>query len=289
MDEGSGEGRGSRAASILIRTKNEAKNIGATLDAVLEQSVTPHEVFVIDSGSRDATIAIALQRRVDILTISPQEWSYPKALNLGARHATGEILVCLSAHCVPTTDHWLRNLLRHFEDATVAGAWGPDILPGRSRPVRRRLERQEPGSYNVHNRAWGMTNSNSALRRSLWLEFPFDERLPATEDKAWAREAMARGYSLMWDPEAAVWHQRDTFMNAFRRNRAVQAGFAIMFPELDPPKGLVRALGTAGFRKLQLQLRDPSLDRFWTDLRNAPARIAGDIGRMLGARRGRRG
>lgn len=284
---GSGSAGARRTASILIRTKNEAASIGATLDALRSQTVRPHEVFVIDSGSRDRTVSIACDRGARILTISPREWSYPRALNVGAREASGEILVCLSAHCRPTTDRWLAALVRHFDDPQVAAVWGPDLLPGRTLPVRRERARQEPGSYNVQNRAWGMTNSNSALRRSLWLQFPFDESLPATEDKAWGREAMERGYTLVWEPEAAVWHGRDTLLNAYRRNRAVQQGFHLMFPELDPPAPLYEVLMASARQKLTTRWRDRDLHKLYGDLRNVPTKLAGELGRRRGSRSAR--
>src|SRR4051812_23585851 len=85
--------------SILIRTKDEAAAIGSTLTAVFRQSVYPHEVIVIDSGSKDETLAIAGRFPVKIMRIDPEEWSYSRALNRAAAAATGEALVCLSAHC----------------------------------------------------------------------------------------------------------------------------------------------------------------------------------------------
>jgi rhamnosyltransferase len=220
-----------RSASVLIRTKNEERSLGATLEAVFSQSVPAHEVFIIDSGSRDRTLEIAARFPVRIIRVSPNGWSYPRALNVGATEATGEFLVCLSAHCPPVHEDWLANLMRHFDDESVAAVWGPSIRRGSTLPAASRPARQEPGTYSFETRGWGMNNCNSALRRSLWLEFPFDEALPATEDKAWGMEAMSRGYSLIYDPTAAVWHERHRATNSFRRAKAVMAGYRLLFPE----------------------------------------------------------
>ena len=218
-----------KRASVIIRTKNEARSIGATLDAVFSQSIPPHEVFIIDSGSRDQTLQIASRYPVKLLTMSPKGWSYPRALNFGAREAAGEFLVCLSAHSPPVDEHWLENLLGHFDDPSIAAVWGPRHP---NAAAKSGLVRQEKGSYTVEAPQYGLSNHNSALRRSLWLAFPFDEALPAAEDKGWGQEAMARGYSIVYEPAAAVLHGRHRALNEFRRSRAIRAGYRILFPEL---------------------------------------------------------
>ncbi|CAN5673777.1 hypothetical protein BH24ACT26_BH24ACT26_13290 [soil metagenome] len=274
-----------RIASVIIRTKNEARSLEATLDAVFGQSLPAHEVFLIDSGSLDGTLDIAGRYPVKIRHIAPQEWNYSRALNICAREATGDFLVCLSAHCPPIGTEWLTNLLRHFDDPSVAAVWGPNLSPGRHLPREAEPIRQEPGTYNVDNRLFGLVNSNSALRRSLWQEFPFDESLPATEDKAWGQEAMRRGYSLIHDPAAAVWHERHPTMNAFRRNRDVMAGYAILFPELAASNTnplWVTARGTA--KKIAYHARARDTAKLWLDLRSAPSTLAAIFGNFFGSR-----
>lgn len=274
------------SASILIRTKNEARSLSATLERVCSQAQPPHEIFIIDSGSRDATLEIAGRFPVKVIRIPQREWNYSRALNLGAEQATGEMIVCLSAHCLPTDIHWLERLLRHFDDPSVAAAWGPSCRPDRPLPPPCPPTRQEPGDYTLETRTFGLENSNSALRRALWLEFPFDESLPATEDKAWAMEALRRGYCLIYDPGAAVWHEAHSAGNSFRRNRAVLTGFRILFPELSKPAPhIVVNLGLRIVRKIgfHANLRDPS--RLLTDLTRAPSIVAGVLGKVFSWRR----
>lgn len=239
----------------------------------------------MDSGSRDRTLEIAAGFPVKIRHIARREFNYSRALNLAARQATGEFLVCLSAHCPPVGDGWLANLLRHFDDPSVAAVWGPNYEPGRDSIEGGAPIRQEPGAYSFSTRQFGLNNANSALRRSLWLEFPFDEELPATEDKAWALEAMRRGFCLVYDPAAAVWHAAHPAANQFRRNRAIMAGYARLFPELGASEPhaawiLVRGVG----RRMVLHARQRDLGKLWLDLKKAPSTIAAVIGNHLGHR-----
>jgi rhamnosyltransferase len=276
-----------RTASVIIRTKNEAKWLGATIDGVRAQSIAAAEIIVIDSGSTDGTLAIAQRKGVRLLTISPEEWGYSRAINRAAEVASGEILVILSAHCPPVGSRWLEHLLAPFEDPTVAGVWGPNHRPGRPVPPPGPAERQEAGTYGAHNRTWGLSNANSAVRRDLWKEFPFDESLPAAEDKAWGMEAMARGYALVHEPAAGVWHPAHRPTASFRRNRAVEQGFAMLFP--DTPNSVtpspVRIAVNAVARSLRFHREHRDLKAFLHDVGRTPSTISALVGSAWARRR----
>jgi rhamnosyltransferase len=274
------------SASVIIRTKNEAKWLDRTLRGVLRQDPQPLEVIVIDSGSIDETVAIARRHPVVVLTIDPAEWGYSRAINRAAEVASGDVLVMLSAHCPPVTRHWLSELLAPFADPDVAGTWGPNLRPGRPVPVPGPPMRQEPGSYGPHNRTWGLSNANAAVRRALWKEFPFDERLPAAEDKGWGMEAMSRGYALVHVPAAAVWHPAHPLMSAFRRNRAVEQGFAMLFPgdDVGAPHP-VRVVVGAARRSLAFHTTNRDLKAVARDVMRAPSTLFAIIGAAWGRRR----
>lgn len=265
-------------AAILIRTKNEAEHLGRTLEAVLDQSLPPKEVLVIDSGSTDGTLEVAREYPVRVATIDPHEWSYPRALNLGASLTAGDVIVSLSAHCVPTSAAWLDHLTKHFSDPVVAGVWGPNVRPGAT-PEPEPPQRQKPGTYTYETRMWGLSNANAAIRRELWELFPFDERLPATEDKAWGLEAMTRGYDLVYEPAAGVWHETHPVASAYRRNRAVVEGFNLIFPEYrEHSSGTLAVLGRAAWRTASQRVREPSMRGMARDLKRGVSAVSALIG-----------
>ena len=270
-------------ASILIRTKDEAKELASTLVGVFDQTLMPHEVVVIDSGSTDGTVEIARQFPVILMEMAPEDWSYSGALNMAARRATGDVLVCLSAHCRPTSDRWLESLCRHFDDPDVAGVWGPGLRPGRDAFAPGPPLVQHPGTYGVDNRFWGLSNADSAVRRSRWAEEPFDEDMPATEDKAWGQAMLDRGFTIVHEPAAAVWHPPHTVGNEFHRNLAVQAGFRKMFPELDEPYGGQVRIVTRQLRQnLRTRLRRGDVRGLWHDASRLPGVLSALAGGMLG-------
>ena len=185
-------------ASIIIRTKNEERWIAACLSMIYRQTQKNLEVIVIDSDSTDGTLRKAQNFPVKVLSLSGR-YRTGKALNEGARAAQGEFLVFLSAHCLPVTEQWLENLLAGFQDATVAGVYGRQQQMAFSRPqdkrdltitfgLDRRVQRKDPFFH----------NANSAIRRTLWEQVPFDETVVNIEDRQWAESILARGYCLVY-------------------------------------------------------------------------------------------
>jgi glycosyltransferase involved in cell wall biosynthesis len=220
-------------ASVIIRTRNDHRSLKGTLERVFEQQPAPLEVIVVDAGSTDRTLAIADTSDALVLTLSPEDWGCARALNRAARVARGDVLVLLSAHCRPVGDDWLGRLLSHFDDPTVAAAWGPALGPGEatsSGPPTWQL----PGSYTRATWAHGLSGDNGAVRASLWQRQPFDERYPALEDKQWAQVMMGRGFRTVHDPAATVRYDRRGNRAAFELRLLAAENLARMFPGVGP-------------------------------------------------------
>jgi len=81
------------SVSVIIPTLNEASCLTGTLVSLRENG--PHEIIVVDGGSQDATCQLA--QAADLLLHSSP--SRARQMNLGAAHATGDVLVFLHADC----------------------------------------------------------------------------------------------------------------------------------------------------------------------------------------------
>ena len=192
--------------SIIIRTKNEERWITHCLSSVFKQSYRDFEVILVDNQSTDRTLEkvkpFSIQKVVTCDAYRPG-----KALNLGIRESRGTHLVCLSGHCIPANEHWLANLLRNFESQAVCGVYG----------------RQEPMSFTPDSDkrdlalVFGLDrkvqvkdsffhNANSMIRRDLWEAVPFDEQVTNIEDRVWAQQMLQRGHTIVYEPEASVFH-----------------------------------------------------------------------------------
>ena len=101
--------------SIIICAHNEAHNLEAYLDRILNQNYRSYEVLVISHNSSDKSLNIlsSLSHRFKHLKIV--ECNDPRpgkkiALTKGVREAKHEVLLLTDADCVPTSDEWLKKM-----------------------------------------------------------------------------------------------------------------------------------------------------------------------------------
>jgi glycosyltransferase involved in cell wall biosynthesis len=208
--------------ALIVRCFNEEAHIGRLLTGVRHQSVQPDELIVVDSGSTDATLAIASTFDATIVSLRPEDFSFGHALNVGIQAATTDIAVMASAHVYPLYDTWLERLADPFEDPQIGLAYGRQQAPIHSRfSEQQLLRRWFPETSVRRQREPFCNNANAAIRRSLWEDLPYDEGLTGLEDLDWAKKALARGYLLSYVAEAPIVHVHDEsfqqILNRYRR------------------------------------------------------------------------
>lgn len=192
--------------SVVIRTRNEETWIRHCLAMVFAQEGVSFEVVIIDNQSTDRTLDLVQEFPVSS-TITIEEYSPGLALNMGAAHATAPYVAFLSAHCVPTDPKWLATLLGGFEDPTIAGVYGRQLPLPFTHPLDKNdLWMSFGEERRIQRKDWFFHNANSMVRRSVWTNTPFDENLSNIEDRDWAKKVLKRGFGLIYEPDAAVYH-----------------------------------------------------------------------------------
>ncbi len=192
---------------VLIRAHNEEQHIGRLLAGIMEQTVRPSEILLVDSGSTDATLAIAARFPVEVIHIQREEFSFGRSLNRGCDRLRGDAIVLASAHVYPRYRDWLEQLLAPLGDPRVAMTYGKQRGDRGSRFSEERiLQRWFPEQSNPSQDEPFCNNANAAIRRELWKTHPYDEDLPGLEDVAWASWAIGQGYRLAYVAEAEVVH-----------------------------------------------------------------------------------
>ena len=88
--------------SVIIPAYNAAETLAETLDSVAHQTRQPDEIILVDDGSNDKTVAIAMVHSLAPKIISTSNQGAAAALNLGISAATGDVLAFLDAD-----DLWL--------------------------------------------------------------------------------------------------------------------------------------------------------------------------------------
>ena len=219
-------------ASVIVRAKDKEPTIEAALQSLRRQTVEP-EIILVDSGSRDRTVEVGRRYADQLIEIPERDFSYGRALNMGAAAASAPVHFALSAHCRATAPDWIERSLRLYDRSDVAGTCGT-AAPAPDGPADG-VFYQDAAHVRRHP-LWGFSNHASSWRADVWREFPFDEQLPAAEDKEWAIRVLGAGWVLAFDPALDVPsdHRFTTgVVEHFRRQRR-DYGAVAMFASLPP-------------------------------------------------------
>jgi len=268
--------------SVLIRARDEALGLPATLEAIARQRIDlPVEVVVVDSGSTDGTVALATAAGARVVHL--ETYRPGLAVNVGMRHVRGPIVVLISASAFPADDGWLAALVEPLRDGDehLAGAFGRNL------PVRGVSPIEEPLLRRIFSEtATGapLSFTNAAIRRDVWERYPCDEAIASGggDDREWAARVRRAGYRFAYVPGSAVhrshgltaagWYARMTADAASDRIVARAGG------EVIAPGGSRSGMALPTLAHLVRERR-------WADLARAPV-VVGAIaaGRWAGAR-----
>ncbi len=195
--------------SLVIRTLNEARYLPELLEGVARQQLHGLDVqtVLIDSGSTDGTLDVAQQFGCTITHIRREEFSFGRSLNRGCEAASGDVLVFVSGHCVPTDEHWLQRLCQPIVDGLAAYTYGRQLGgPDSHYSECRIFEKYYPAQSRIPQQGFFCNNANSALSRAAWAAHRFDEELTGLEDMELAKRLVAAGGKVAYVAEAAVYH-----------------------------------------------------------------------------------
>jgi glycosyltransferase involved in cell wall biosynthesis len=255
--------------SVVLTTLNEGKNIRHLLDSLVNQEYL-HEVVLVDAGSADGTVAIAegYRPRFPSMTVLRKPCRRGEGRNIGARHATGELLAFIDGDCIANA-FWLRRL---------AHAWGGDprrVVAGQTLLTgywaftkMHRVELPHRGQ----DTTW--PSCNLAYPRALFESLGgFDPDFVTAEDIDLNLRAVEAGARIAHEPEAIVYAKARDSITGFLR-QAYWNGYGRK--QLTRKHG--RLWSQYSFRKLMT-----GFGSFWGLLRSA----AGMVG-YLDAKLGRK-
>ena len=115
--------------SIVIRCLNENENLKILIPLLISQTEKNFEIVFVDSGSNDGTIDtissyLDRYKNISLFHINKNEFTFGKSLNIGFDNSNGNIIISLSAHCFPTNNQWLQNIVESFSNNKVGIVYG---------------------------------------------------------------------------------------------------------------------------------------------------------------------
>jgi len=220
--------------SIVIRAFNEEEHIEKLLLGIQDQKVSfKYEIILVDSGSTDATVDIALKFGVKVVHIDATLFSFGHSLNKGIEKTNGEFCVFVSAHCYPQNEEWLNNLIEPFEDPSIALVYGRqignEITKYSEQQIFAKWFSKEDGGVQT---SLFCNNANAAIKKEVWYQNKFNESLTGLEDIDWAKYAISKDYLLYYAADAVVIHvHNETCTQIYRRYKREAIAMCSVCPE----------------------------------------------------------
>jgi glycosyltransferase involved in cell wall biosynthesis len=218
--------------SVVIRAYNEEKHIGRLLTGLIQQTVHDKEIILVDSGSTDATVAIASRYPVKVVHIPPEAFTFGYSLNQGIAASRGEFIVIASAHVYPVYPDWLERILAPFQDPHVGLVYGKQRGNSTSKFSEQQIFATWFPDLSQHRQTHPFcNNANAAIRRVLWQKHPYDETLSGLEDLEWANWVIQEN-TISYVAEAEIIHVHDETPQAvYNRYRREAMAFRDIFPD----------------------------------------------------------
>jgi rhamnosyltransferase len=224
-------------ATVAVLTYNGETYLEQILSAVEGQSIDGEiDILVIDSGSTDGTLGIVGRHpRVRLHEIPNAEFGHGKTRNLAARLARGEYIAYLTHDAIPSTDHWLHELLAPLRevDGDIKAVMGKQIpRPGCFPLLKYEIQGVFAGFgpdfgttvfyYDGTTHDQGLIDSlafysdvNSATRTAfLRHEMPYRD-VRYSEDMLFGQDIIEAGYKKAYAPRGAVIHSNDLTLNEY--------------------------------------------------------------------------
>ncbi|HWI84517.1 glycosyltransferase [Ramlibacter sp.] len=103
--------------SVVIPTLNAGTEFGWLLRKLRAQrGLRELQIVIVDSGSRDGTVAMAREAGAKVVEIAPSEFTHSHSRNLGADAADGDYLLFMVQDAFPIGEYWLHGMLRFLRD-----------------------------------------------------------------------------------------------------------------------------------------------------------------------------
>ena len=208
--------------TVIIPVKNGALTLERCLVSIRSQTVKDVDIIILDSMSTDNSNAIALQYDATIIDVSEGSFNHGLTRNLGVQYATGVFLFYTVQDAFLSENTLLERMANHFENEKIMGVVGHQAVPHEKdkNPMLwyKRFSEPEVQLREIKD-VEQFKNSNQAVQQSLiaWddvvamyrnsalMQLPFADTQFA-EDWIWSRDALMKGWKLIYDPSLVVYH-----------------------------------------------------------------------------------
>jgi len=232
--------------SVIIPVKNGAGTLDKCLGSIRSQTIENIEIIILDSMSTDNSREIASRYNAKIITIPEGTFNHGLTRNIGAQNASGDFLFYTVQDAWLSQNDLLDRMSKHFENEKVMAVGGHQAVPHEKdknpmlwyqRFSEPKVTSREVNDIQKFNEA-GQASQQALIawddvvamyRRTALVQQPFVETQFA-EDWIWSRNALLRGWRLIYDPSLVVNHYHHSGYNyAYKVAYAVNYHFYKFF------------------------------------------------------------
>ena len=113
------------STSVVVPAYNCENTIANVIEALLNQTIKPNEIIIVDDGSSDGT-AEKIKSYNEVTYVKQENAGPATARNNGARNSSSGIIFFTDSDCLAQKD-WIEKSIQHFKDETVgvvSGSYG---------------------------------------------------------------------------------------------------------------------------------------------------------------------
>lgn len=206
--------------SVVTTVLNEEESICPLLDTLINQSVVPGEIIIVDAGSNDRTVELIKQKVshsvVPIKCMYSPGISRSAARNDGIRQAVYQHIAVTDAGCEVDRD-WLKYLQQGFGEGI--GAVAGFYLPKVDQPIQAVFSRFTCVSSEAFNHSTFLPSSRSiAFTKQAWQRVGgYPEELDTCEDLVFAKRLFDTGKMTVANKAIVYWRQADNLQAYFKQ------------------------------------------------------------------------
>ena len=204
--------------SIYIPAFNAENTIRECLNSVLDQSLKPEEILVINDGSTDNTSKILMEFKNKISVINnPMNLGVSESMNIANKFLKTKFIGKIDAD-VELSKDWLKTLMRKMLDekiTLIGGKMYEKFLKNPNNLWRSRRLKQNWGEQDLENPKFifGCNNilNNSNFKKLKKYRTDLDYFKTNGEDIEFSNYLKKNNYKLYYDSNAICYHlQNDT-------------------------------------------------------------------------------
>ncbi len=198
--------------SVVVPAFNSADTITDCLDSLVNQTLGPCEIIVVDGGSTDSTVRIA-SRYPEVVVVRNHHSHYPgSSRNLGAMRSRGDVLLFLDSDCRADKMLVAHHQKCHSTIRRLDGVQG--VLRSLNRgKASRVIESQFLTQYWLDNlnddgtiRFHSAAVSNLSVRKAFFLRCKFSGDLASCDDVELFIKLRRENAKVLLEPRAVAYH-----------------------------------------------------------------------------------